>query len=190
MIYIEWLDIKLFYLINIGTQNRFFDLIMPLVTNFNNWLPLIVPVVIGMLVWGDKKGRVAVILIAIAVGLSDYTTSKILKYLIGRIRPCNVLEGVHLLVYCGKYSFTSSHAANMSALTVIGSYHYRKAMVPLIVLALIIGYSRVYVGFHYPFDVLGGFIWGGTVAMGVVWVEKRILDVRRKTHDKGNAQND
>lgn len=190
MSYIEWLDTKLFYLINIGTQNRFFDLLMPLVTNFNNWLPLIVPVVIGLLVWGGRKGRVAVIVIAIAVGLSDYTSGKILKYLIGRIRPCNALEGVHLLVYCGKFSFPSSHAANMSALTVIGSYYYRKALVPLFILALVIGYSRVYVGVHYPFDVLGGFIWGGTVAMWVVWVEKRILDVRRKMYDKGNAQNE
>ena len=189
MIDIEWLDIKLFYLINNGMQNRLFDILMPWLTEISNWWPLIVPTVIGLLIWGGKKGRVAVIVIVVAVGLSDYTSGGILKYMIGRIKPCNYLEGVNLLVYCGKYSFPSSHAANMFAVAVTGSYYYRKARIPLFILAAVIGYSRVYVGVHFPFDVLGGFIWGGMVATAVIWVEKRISDKKKKAGMNDFTQN-
>lgn len=177
MSYIVWLDTKLFYLINIGTQNRFFDLLMPFVTNFKNWWPLIVPVVIGLLGWGGKKGRVAVVVIAIAVGVSDYSSGKVIKYLIGRIRPCNVLEGVHLLVYCGKYSFPSSHASNMAAMLITAGYYYKKALIPLFVLTVVIGYSRIYVGVHYPLDVMGGYVWGCAVGLGTIMAAKRLTNI-------------
>ena len=177
---IEWLDIKLFYLINNGTQNKFFDHLMPWITNRNNWWPVIGAVVFYLLYFGEKKGRVAVVAIAVAVGISDYTASSLIKPFIARIRPCNVLEGVNLLVNCTKaYSFPSSHASNILALAVAGSYYFRNAMYPLILLAFMVGYSRIYVGVHYPLDVLGGFVWGGTVAAGVVWVERRIINVAR-----------
>lgn len=183
---VEWLDIKLFYLINNGTQNRVFDLLMPWITNRNNWWLLIGAIVICLLVFGGKKGRVAVVAIAVAVGISDYTASSLIKPFVARIRPCNVLEGVNLLVGCTKsYSFPSSHASNIFALAVAGSYYFRKAMYPLIFLAFMIGYSRIYVGVHYPLDVLGGFIWGGMVAAGVVWVERRIINVSHHEQVKG-----
>lgn len=181
--YIEWLDIRLFYLINNWTQNKLFDVLMPWVTNFSNWWPLIVPTVIWLLIRGGRKGRVAVIVIAIAVGLSDYTTSKVIKVLIGRIRPCKVLEGVHLLAYCGKYSFPSSHAANIFALATAGSYYYRRAAILLFSLALVVGYSRVYVGVHYPFDVLGGFVWGGFISGSLIWLERKVSDRRISGND-------
>ena len=180
MSYLNRLDIMLFYVINNGTQNSFFDVLMPFITNVNNWWPVIAVTVIGLLVWGGKKGRVAVVAIVIAVGVSDYSSGKILKYLIGRIRPCNVLDGVHLLVYCGKYGFPSSHAANIFALAVTGSYYYRRAMIPLLILAFAIGYSRVYVGVHYPFDVLGGYVWGGVIAAGIIVAEKRLINIISK----------
>jgi undecaprenyl-diphosphatase len=179
---IEWLDIRLFYLINNGTQNSLFDTLMPLVTTRNNWWPLIAVAAISLLAFGKKKGRVAFIVMAVSVGLSDFTASSIIKPIVGRIRPCHMLEGVNLLVSCTKsYSFPSSHASNIFALAVAGTYYYRKAAIPLFMLALLIGYSRVYVGVHYPFDILGGFFLGGMIAGGAVWVERKALDVRRGT---------
>lgn len=179
---LEWLDIKLFYLINNSTQNQVFDVLMPWITNRNNWWPLIGAIVFYLLVFGERKGRVAVVVVGVAVGLSDFTASSVIKPMFGRIRPCHMLEGVNLLANCTKsYSFPSSHAANIFALAVAGSYYFKRAAAPLFILAFMIGYSRVYVGVHYPFDVLGGFAWGGTIAAGVVWVERRMLDVRRET---------
>lgn len=180
MNYIEWLDIRLFYLINNGTKNHIFDLLMPWLTEPKNWLPLIIPTVIGLLVWGGRKGRIAVIVIVVAVGLSDFISGKILKDLIGRLRPCNVLESVNLLVYCGKYSFPSSHASNIIALAISGSYYFRKALIPLFTLAAVIGYSRIYVGVHYPLDILGGFVLGGIIASLVIYMEKRISGEKTK----------
>lgn len=180
MNYIEWLDIRLFYLINSGTKNHIFDLLMPWLTEPKNWLPLIIPTVIGLLVWGGRKGRIAVIVIVVAVGLSDFISGKILKDLIGRLRPCNVLENVNLLVYCGKYSFPSSHASNIIALAISGSYYFRKALIPLFTLAAVIGYSRIYVGVHYPLDILGGFVLGGIIASLVIYMEKRISGEKTK----------
>ncbi|MDO8444771.1 MAG: phosphatase PAP2 family protein [Deltaproteobacteria bacterium] len=182
MLDVEWLDIKLFYLINNGTQNRAFDILMPWVTNRNNWWPLIGAIVVYLLVFGKRKGRVAILVVGVAVGLSDFTASSVIKPMLDRIRPCHILEGVNLLVNCTKsYSFPSSHAANIFALAVAGSYYYRSAIAPLFILAIVIGYSRVYVGVHYPFDVLGGYVWGGLIAVVVVWMERKIINVRRET---------
>lgn len=176
----EWLDVKLFYLINNDTRNSLFDFLMPLITNRDNWWPLIGAVVFYLLFFEGKKGRVAVVALAVAVGISDYTASSLIKPFVARIRPCNVLEGVNLLVNCTKsHSFPSSHASNILALAVAGSFYFRRAMIPLFALAFLVGYSRVYVGVHYPLDVLGGFVWGGIVAAGIVWAERRIINVAR-----------
>jgi len=169
MLDVEWLDIKLFYLINNGTQNQIFDILMPWITKRNNWWPFIGAALIYLLAFGKRKGRAAVVVVGISVGLSDYTASSVIKPFIDRIRPCHILEGVNLLVTCTKsYSFPSSHAANIFALAVAGSYYFRRA-------------SRIYVGVHYPFDVVGGALFGTMISIGVIYVERKIINVRRET---------
>ncbi len=172
---LEWLDIKLFYLINNGTQNRIFDFLMPWVTKRDNWWPFIGAALIYLLAFGKRKGRVAVVVIGISVGLSDFIASSIIKPFFDRIRPCHMLEGVNLLVTCTKsYSFPSSHAANIFALAVAGSYYFRRVSVPLFILAFLISYSRIYVGVHYPFDVIGGALLGVMISAGVIWGERKV----------------
>ena len=182
MLDVEWLDIKLFYLINNGTQNQIFDILMPWITKRNNWWPFIGAALIYLLAFGKRKGRAAVVVVGISVGLSDYTASSVIKPFIDRIRPCHILEGVNLLVTCTKSSsFPSSHAANIFALAVAGSYYFRRASVPLFILAFLISYSRIYVGVHYPFDVVGGALFGTMISIGVIYVERKIINVRRET---------
>ena len=156
------LDTALFYFFNVGLQNGFFDFLMPVLTNLDYWrIPLGLMVVL-LLIFGKKKGRITVLLLVLGIALSDQLCNNVLKPLIERIRPCNVLENIHLLVNCTRaYSFPSSHAMNIFTGCILLSYSYRKVRGIFLVIALLVSYSRIYVGVHYPFDVLAG------VALGI-----------------------
>ena len=155
------LDTTFFYLFNVKLQNGFFDFLMPILTNLNYWrIPLGLMVVL-LLIFGKKKGRITVLLLVLGIALSDQLCNNVLKPLIQRLRPCNVLENIHLLINCTKaYSFPSSHAMNIFTGCILLSYSYRKNKVILIIIAVLVSYSRIYVGVHYPFDVLAGVILG------------------------------
>lgn len=138
---------------------------MVTITTQKNWvLPLLLIVV--LLVWkGGKQGRTAAVLALLAVGASDMISARVLKPGIGRVRPCHELENVRLLIPCGgKHSFPSSHAANSFAAAVTLAYFYRRYTGLGLAVAFLVGMSRVFVGVHYPGDVLGGFILGGLCA--------------------------
>jgi len=166
------LDKELFYLINKGTQNPLFDKLMPFLTDFDNWKIPMLLAWLALIIWGGRKGRILALVTVITITISDQTSSHLLKPLIGRIRPCNVLEDVRLLVNCtGSYSFPSGHATNMFALATLFSYKYRKLTPYFFILASTIAYSRVYVGVHYPFDVIAGALLGCLCAGSVLLIE-------------------
>lgn len=168
-------DINLFYLINNGLANPLFDVFMPFITNLNNWKIPILLIWLFLMIRGGRKGRVVGVLFIITVVITDQLSATLFKPLIGRIRPCHVLDHIRLLVGCGgKYSFPSSHATNISGIAVILSYFYRKGIVWFTLLALVIGFSRIYVGVHYPADVLGGFIIGTCAGLVVLVLYQRI----------------
>jgi undecaprenyl-diphosphatase len=151
------LDTSLFYLLNVKASNALFDFIMPILTNLDYWRIPLVLFVLALAIFGKKRGRIAVVLLIFGITLSDQLCNSIIKPLVGRIRPCNVLENVHLLINCTQsFSFPSSHATNMFTGTILLSFIYRKWSVVLLIIATLVAYSRVYVGVHYPFDVLGG----------------------------------
>lgn len=139
------------------------------------WLYALLGIVaVMLLIKGRWKDRWFVIAALAAVGLTDALCSQVLKPLIGRPRPTVALDGVRaLLGRKSGFSMPSNHAANMAALTVVFLRHYRRAAWPLIPIALLVGYTRVYVGVHYPSDVLLGFLIGATVGLAVLiiwWV--------------------
>lgn len=145
--------------------NSVFDFLMPFITNKKNWF---VPIGITwiLLVWrGGKRGRIVAFLIIPILILADQTSSSLLKHTFDRLRPCKALDNIRLLIPCGSgYSFPSSHATNISAAFTLFIYHYRRYTVIWITIILLIGFSRIYVGVHYPSDVLGGFILGATIS--------------------------
>ena len=148
-------------------RNEAFDLIMPLVTNFANFKYPLIGIAV-FLFFNSARTRAMVIVLGIAVLLSDQTGNQ-LKHLIERPRPCRELLDVRLLGGCaGSFSFPSNHAANMFAAAAVLSWKYRKPAALFFLAAFTVAFSRVYVGVHYPFDVIGGAVLGvicGAVAL-------------------------
>ena len=154
------LDLFLFRAINRDLSNALFDLLMPVITNPGPFLVPFAGAGIGLLVWGGRKGRLAVVT-ALVLLLVSNAANELVKFWIQRPRPCQVLEAVRLLVGCTRsLSFPSSHAANITAQAALFAFLYRPLAFPLFLVAALVGYSRVYVGVHYPADVVGGVIVG------------------------------
>jgi undecaprenyl-diphosphatase len=151
------IDQSLFWFLNTTTANVLLDKIIPFITERNNWFLLYIFLFFFLVLKLGKDGRVAAILIILAVSLADQTTSSILKPLFERLRPCHELEGVRLLAGCGgKYGFPSSHAANFFAAATLFSIFFPRYKIIYLVIALLVAYSRIYVGVHYPSDVIVG----------------------------------
>jgi undecaprenyl-diphosphatase len=177
------IDHALFHFINDTIANPILNWIMPIVTNENNIAIPLVLFWLWLLLFQGKRGKIAAILLLFTVILTDIIAAQIIKPWIGRIRPSRVmLDNINLLVSRGgKYGFVSNHAANtMAAATIIG-YFYKKWKSAVLIISLIVGFSRVYVGVHYPFDVLGGWLFGYISAWGIlsIWVILKIREIKR-----------
>ena len=166
------MDTTLFYDINRGIYNPLLDTIMVLVTEkaYISILILMIPAFVKDI----KKAAIIFLLCIIALGIGDWT-STILKDIIERPRPCHTLIGVRLLVGCGdSFSMPSGHAVNAFAVVATFSHFFRKTAIPMFAIAIAVAFSRIYVGVHYPSDVLAGAIWGGAVAGGVIFLYNKI----------------
>jgi undecaprenyl-diphosphatase len=179
---IEWLsavDVAIFRFLNVALANSFGDLFWPYVTDYDKQWPIrimLLCVWFLLLLKGGKRGRTAALLLIPLLVISDQFSSHLIKQLVGRVRPCHVFTGeqIHLLVGCGGLSFPSSHAVNNFGVATMFSHYYPKARIGLYAFASLIAISRVFVGVHYPSDVVGGAMIGTGVALLVVLVWRRL----------------
>ena len=117
---------------------------------------------------------------ALLITLADQSASGFFKPFFERLRPCHqpgIQEFVHTLKHCGgQYGFASSHASNTFALGIFMWLLYRNLYGQLMILwAVLVSYSRIYAGVHYPGDIIMGAILGLISALIVYYLYKRIF---------------
>ena len=177
------LDKQAMVFFNKTIANPIFDFIMPIITN-QNFLVFSGLILIGYLAYfGGKRGRITIVVLIIAASFSDAICFQIIKPWVGRIRPSHEFyEYINLLVSKGgKYSFPSNHAANSFVFATVLSYFYDKNRISLYILASTIAFSRVYVGVHYPLDIIFGSIIGYTISWIILslWVIIKMRELKR-----------
>lgn len=162
------IDKSIFLFINVFCSNAVFDLFFTTITEAKFW---IIPALIGAVIFIKIERKKAIIILGLAiltVAITDPVSSQLLKPLFDRHRPCHpvfFIQGGNFL--CGmKYSlsFPSSHAMNIFAQATLLSRFYPKKATIFYCFALLIGISRIYVGVHYPSDIIGGAIFGIIIA--------------------------
>jgi undecaprenyl-diphosphatase len=197
MHWLQTLDTNLFLFVNRSLANPFFDWLMPILSGSSGfkqefvWLAIAVGV--ALLLFGNRRLRLCVVLTALIVGTNDGLICNTLKHAIARPRPFVMIpearvygkigegyvtpvfdqDGMNLVANKGSHnSMPSSHAANWFAATMTLFLFYRRSLWFMLPLALGVSFSRIYNGVHYPSDVLAGAIVGaGYAAAAAIAIE-------------------
>ena len=178
------IDLAILQMIN-GSESSFLDGLMVTLTSGFTWIPLYIALLYLVISNNDNMTKIMLIIlcgigcVVFSGGICDF----IIKPMIGRIRPINddMLDGIIYTVgdMSNKdFSFFSSHAANTTSLTMFFALlvRNRKFTVAMTVWTLINCYTRLYLGMHYPFDVLVGIAWGALVGLLLYFVYLRVYD--------------
>lgn len=181
------MDQKLLFLINREWTSPLLDRLMTLVSSFPAWTPLAVVAILWALWRGGFRARAFILTAGLIVGLNDGVVARTVKRAVNRPRPHQVLDGVRVLDLAkarprllavaqpvkeklshptgdpGKIegrSFPSAHTMNMISLALVAAFFYRRHGWLAFVPALLVSYSRVYVGAHWPGDIVTSIFFG------------------------------
>ena len=181
------MDKQLLLAIN-GSDSLFVDYLAKTLTTAATWIPLYVSLFYVVVKNNDNFRRIICILACagLCVLFAGTVDDLLVKPLVARLRPTHAFQ-IGMLVDTvdgyrgGKYGFFSAHAANTFSIAVFFSLLMRSRLVTL----LLVGWSltncwtRLYLGVHYPLDILCGLLWGGSVGTGIYflyrYVDRRLL---------------
>lgn len=180
------LDQQLFEFLN-GAGVSFWDQFMIALSSFWIWVPIVGMISFIFLQPYKKTGVVALIFLIITIALTDIISAQIIKEVVHRLRPCyepNMLDKVRLVAdSCGgKFGFVSSHASNAFGIATFSILAIRRKWFVyfIIIWALIVSYSRIYLGVHYPGDILGGMFLGFSIGYITFYLYSKTLKVIHK----------
>jgi undecaprenyl-diphosphatase len=195
---LQW-DLQVFFWINQAGQHPWLDVILPILRNKYIWAPLYLFIATFLVINYKWKGVLGIIFLLITVGIGDQLSSQLIKPTVERLRPCQhpeLQEQVRLIVDCGgPWSFPSSHATNHFAVAVflIGYFwrQYRWVLPAGLVWAGSISYAQVYVGVHFPVDILTGAVLGTLIGLFTTWgyrqCSSRLSKMWFSTHSDKNS---
>ena len=183
MDFLRYIDHLTFRFINSHLSHPVLDHIMVFVTDQHHWnLPIFI-LLFWMFSFDGKRGKIAGVVLILTIIIVDGTAAQIIKPWVGRIRPSHALgDTINLLVKKGgRFSFVSNHAANSFAIAVVIHYFYGRKQFWVFPFASLIAISRVYVGVHYPADIICGALFGYGMAwcMLSVWVIVKMRELKR-----------
>ena len=166
-------DTQLFVFLN-GINSPFFDQLMWWFSGKFFWIPMYLLIIACIIYKQRWKAIITLLFIVFVVTLADQISVHAFKEVFQRLRPCHnpeLADVVHLVNNkCGgKYGFVSSHAANTFAVAFFLKKLLAKKYFSLFIIswAIIVSYSRIYLGVHYPLDIVGGALLGTGIGLCV-----------------------
>ena len=154
-------DLAIFYFFNHTISTGFLDKFFSIITDVKSWYVAYFILAAIAFFKGGTRGKIAVVGLIILIIVTDQTGYRLLKESIERLRPCVALKDAITPVGCaGSFSFPSNHALNNFAAAVFLLRLFPKYKWIFLIVAILVSISRIYLGVHYPSDVLGGAIIG------------------------------
>lgn len=172
--FITNIDFSILYWIQDNLRNSFMDFVMPLFSNLQDGGLIWISIAVVMLFF--KRTRYCGIAVLFAMGIDTLITEYGIKNVVCRVRPCNLVDDVNMLVKKPtSYSFPSNHSASAfaGAVAVMLTIKKKAWTIPAFVFSGIIAFSRMYVFVHFPSDVFAGILLGSTISVLVCYLMKK-----------------
>lgn len=174
-----------------GNHTPFLDELMSLITGKWIWIPLYLYLIdILFRKFGPKQAGLVLLAVVLAILMTDQICASVIRPVVGRLRPCNPDNPIFAYItivkdiHPGGYSWPSCHGANTFALATLLSMVFRSRLFTTAIFtwAAVVSVSRLYLGVHYPTDILCGAAFGSFFGMAALMIVNRLYSVTPKLY--------